>query len=310
MASTSSSSVCRFVLLSCLSSALLLGVPAAAESTKPVARVLIYSATAPGEFRHDSIPTAIQALNAKGPSLNVQFDNTEDKTRFNDEGLAVYDALLFLDNTGEVLDDAGKTAFQNYLNLGGNFIGVHAASDCLRNTTFYGNEVGARFDSHPALQNATVNVLDSSHPSTSMLPAQWHIQEEMYNFKSDPRSVGAVVLLSPDASSYTDTTGDHPAQGSPHPSAWYQEKGAGSSGTAGRSFYTSLGHLNETWQDDLFLGHITGGISWALLANTTKAFNTSALVGNGQNSTSSSSSASGSSASATSSSSSPSSSQS
>ena len=32
--------------------------------------------------------------------------------------------------------------------------------------------------------------------------------------------------------------------------AWYQEHGAGvdSNGTAGRSFYTSLGHLNETWQ--------------------------------------------------------------
>ena len=32
--------------------------------------------------------------------------------------------------------------------------------------------------------------------------------------------------------------------------AWYQEKGAGvqSGGIAGRSFYTSLGHLDEIWQ--------------------------------------------------------------
>ena len=32
--------------------------------------------------------------------------------------------------------------------------------------------------------------------------------------------------------------------------AWYQEHGAGSNvgDNAGRSFYTSLGHLNETWQ--------------------------------------------------------------
>ena len=33
--------------------------------------------------------------------------------------------------------------------------------------------------------------------------------------------------------------------------AWYQERGAGvqtvKGGVAGRSFYTSLGHLNETW---------------------------------------------------------------
>ena len=32
--------------------------------------------------------------------------------------------------------------------------------------------------------------------------------------------------------------------------AWFQEHGAGvdSGSPAGRSFYTSLGHLNETWQ--------------------------------------------------------------
>jgi hypothetical protein len=44
--------------------------------------------------------------------------------------------------TAVVLDEVGKVAFQKYLNSGGNFIGIHAASDCLRNTTFYGNETG------------------------------------------------------------------------------------------------------------------------------------------------------------------------
>jgi hypothetical protein len=127
-----------------------------AQSSVP-ARILIYSATA--DYRHDSIPTAIQALKAQGPSINVVFDNSEDQSIFNDQGLAVYDALLFLDNTGEgdclpfgmkiqwylhckVLNDTGKAALQKYLDLGGGFIAIHAASDCLRNTTFYGNEVG------------------------------------------------------------------------------------------------------------------------------------------------------------------------
>lgn len=80
---------------------------------------------------------------------------------------------------------------------------------------------------------------------------------------SDPRNVGAVVILSADESSYVgklvcflyililsffSDTGTRKNQGLPHPTAWYQEHGAGSSGTAGRSFYTSLGHKNETWQ--------------------------------------------------------------
>ena len=42
--------------------------------------------------------------------------------------------------------------------------------------------VGAYFDYHPELQNATVDVLDASHPSTSMLPTEWHVQDEMYDF--------------------------------------------------------------------------------------------------------------------------------
>ncbi|KAF8896223.1 trehalose utilization-domain-containing protein [Infundibulicybe gibba] len=234
-------------------------------STSP--RILIYSATR--EFRHDSIPTAIKILGEKGKSLNITFENTEDEAQFTDSILAGFDALLFLSNTGEVLGDAGKLALQKYLDLGGNFIGVHSASDCLRNTTFYGHEVGAFFDYHADLQNATINVLDSTHPSTSMLPSRWPVRDEMYNFKSDPRAIGATVVLSADESTYVDNGTRKFDQ------AWFQTHGAGveSGQVGGRSFYTSLGHLNETWMDDLFIGHVLG-------ANTTRAFNSSALVGN------------------------------
>ncbi|KAG6899088.1 hypothetical protein C0993_000992 [Termitomyces sp. T159_Od127] len=69
-----------------------------AQTQRP-ARILIYSATA--GFRHDSIPTAIAALKANGSAINVEFDSTEDKTRFTVENLSQYDALLFLSTTGE-----------------------------------------------------------------------------------------------------------------------------------------------------------------------------------------------------------------
>jgi len=256
------------------------------------ARVLVYTATE--GFRHDSIPTAVEALNNQSSTINVLFDNTEDETQFSDQILAGYDAIMFVSTTGEVLDDAGKAAFQNYLNLGGNFMGVHSASDSLVNTTFFGHELGAFFDYHPVLQNATVDVLVASHPSTSMLPAEWHIQEEMYNFKSDPRAIGATVLLAANESSYVDNGTRNFDQGTPHPSAWFQDHGAGveNGKIAGRSFYTSLGHLNETWQDPLFMSHITGGLTWVLQANTTRAFNASALVGNSGGSAASGTSAS------------------
>jgi type 1 glutamine amidotransferase len=255
---------------------------AAAQHTPSV---LIYSYT--DGFRHDSIPTAIQSLKQKASAYNVQFDSTEDKAWFNDTTLAKYDALLFLSTTGEVLDANGKAAFQRYLNQGGGFIGVHAASAGLVNTTFYIEELGASFDYHPELQNATIDVIDKSHPSTSMLPDEWHVQDEMYNFISDPRSLGAVVVLSANESSYKDPNGGNPKQGTPHPTAWYQEHGAGvqSNGTAGRSFYTSLGHSNATWQDDVFLAHVFGGITWTV--HVTVNVNQSQPSGSGSGSSSS-----------------------
>jgi hypothetical protein len=62
------------------------------------ARILAYSATA--GYRHESIEPSIEALKAKAPSINVEFDFTEDKNHFTDENLAKYDAILFLNNSG------------------------------------------------------------------------------------------------------------------------------------------------------------------------------------------------------------------
>ncbi|KAH7341967.1 ThuA-like domain-containing protein [Rhizoctonia solani] len=245
---------------------------------KVTPRVLIYSATA--GYRHDSIPAATAALQQLGQQHGIAFDATEDRAQFNDNNLANYDAVLFLSNSEEVLDDGGKQAFQTYLNKGGNYIGIHAASACLYDTPFYQNEVGALFDYHPELQPVTFLVLDKDHPSTTMLPDRWTFTEEVYNFRSDPRSVGAKILLSVDASSYTDTHIQTYNQGSPHPIAWYQERGAGAahSSTAGRSFYTSLGHLTSTWADQTFLAHVLGGIQWTLASNTSRAINPSGQV--------------------------------
>lgn len=63
------------------------------------ARVILYTATA--DFRHDSIPTAIQALHNQSSNFNVTFDSTEDQTKFSDENLALYDAIMFVSTTGE-----------------------------------------------------------------------------------------------------------------------------------------------------------------------------------------------------------------
>ncbi|TFK98685.1 trehalose utilization-domain-containing protein [Pterulicium gracile] len=241
--------------------------------------VLIFTATT--GFRHDSIPVAVEALQQQAERANVNWTHTEDSSHFNDGALEAYDGVVFLSASGEVFNDQQKAAFQSWLNKGGNFVGIHSATDCLLKTDFYRREIGAYFDYHPDIQEASVNVIDPGHPSTDHLPRPWIVRDEWYNFKSDPRDVGAVVILSADENSYEDNGPRNPAQGTPHPTAWFQERGAGveEGQTAGRSFYTSLGHLNETWQDETFMTHVLGGLSWALQSNTTRAFNASGVVG-------------------------------
>ncbi|KAG8954172.1 hypothetical protein FRC04_000393 [Tulasnella sp. 424] len=121
-----------------------------------------------------------------------------------------------------------------------------------------------------------------------MIPERWTYTEEVYNFKQDPRSVGATVVLTVDPSSAgwafpQGANASAAIQGDPHPIAWYQERGAGASdgtSTVGRSFYTSLGHLSSTWANETFIAHVMAGVTWSLGSNTTRAFNPSASVGN------------------------------
>ncbi|CDZ96743.1 hypothetical protein [Phaffia rhodozyma] len=249
-----------------------------------IPQVLVYTRTA--GFRHDSIPTAIQSLGSLGPNNSISFTFTEDPARFTDQGLAEFDAIMFVSNSDEVLDDTGKQALQTYLDRQGNFMAVHAGCACLFTTDFFRKEVGALFDYHPTFQQATFLPLNTTHPAMTMIPDRWTFEEEVYHYRSDPRDVGAQILMTVDESSYTNdgtSSGTYPAVTSPLPIAWYQDRGAGISNDTvlpgGRSFFTSLGHSNQTWQNETFLAHIFGGLQWTLDSRTTKAYTSSGQVG-------------------------------
>ncbi|KAF7327436.1 hypothetical protein MKEN_00321500 [Mycena kentingensis (nom. inval.)] len=262
----------------------LLALAALAWRANAAPRVLLYTATA--GFRHDSIPVAIEALQAQSATLNVTFDPTEDRSLFNDANLANYDAVMFVSTTGEVLDDTGKAAFQNYLNLGGIFVQVFVkVPHSLVNTTFFGQEVGAFFDYHADLQNATVDIL-VDHPSTSGLPKEWHIQVTLKKCTTSNRTRGKLARLW----FWLRTSRVTLILGSASLTKERHTRLLGTKSTAPafkkvlqldevstRHWATSTRHGR---QHPLFMAHVTGGLMWALQGNTTRAFNSSARVGN------------------------------
>ncbi|KAG8766755.1 hypothetical protein FRC12_006672 [Ceratobasidium sp. 428] len=243
-----------------------------------LAKVLLYTYT--DGFRHDSIPTAIAQLKDWGPYWNVSFYATEEQDYFTTANLAQYDAIMCVHSTGNIFSTAGQAAFADYLNKGGNFAAIHAASAGYLDKPWapYTNALGATFDHHPKRQDATFIKEMHDHPATNPTLDQWRFEEEVYSFTSDPRGKnGAKLLYSVDPNSYNDS-GTVAAQGTPHPIAWVQEYNAGAvvsaaksgPGIPGRSFYSSLGHLNETWQNSTFMHHVMGGLIWTFGSNTTQ----------------------------------------
>ncbi|MFG2126409.1 ThuA domain-containing protein [Streptomyces sp. NPDC048751] len=233
--------------------ALLLGAvshPAVSQTDHDGRRVLVFSKTA--GFRHDSIPAGIAAVRQLGERGGFTVEATEDASAFTPANLRRYDAVVFLSTTGDVLDAVQQTAFERYIRHGGGYVGVHAAADTEYDWAFYGGVVGAYFQSHPAIQQAQINVEDRAHPATSRLPLTWERTDEWYNYRSNPRD-RAHVLASLDESSYTGGTmnGDHPI-------AWCQNY------RGGRAFYTGVGHTVESYAEPAVLDHLWGGIRWAI----------------------------------------------
>jgi uncharacterized protein len=209
-------------------------------------RVLVFTRTT--GFRHASIPTGLASVRALGAQDGFAVTATEDPAAFTPAGLAGYRAVVFLSTTGDVLDPAGRSALEAYVRGGGGFVGVHSAADTEYGWPFYGQLVGARFASHPAVQPVTVRF--RAGPLTAGLPATWRVTDEPYNFRGRP--VGVRVLATLDESTYSGGT-----MGADHPIAWTAEIGRG------RSFYVGLGHPDATYADPVFRRLLAAGIRYA-----------------------------------------------
>ncbi|MFG3250874.1 ThuA domain-containing protein [Streptomyces sp. NPDC048187] len=214
----------------------------------PAYQVLVFSKTA--GFRHSSIDDGIAALRDLGTANNFTVTATEDAQAFTTGNLAPYEAIVFLSTTGDVLNGTQQAAMEQYIEDGGGYVGVHAAADTEYEWPFYEGLAGALFHSHPAVQQATVEVEDRAHDATAHLGGTWQRTDEWYNYRTDPRAT-AHVLASLDESSYSggNMNGDHPI-------AWCKDY------EGGRAFYTGGGHTDESYADPAFRRHLLGGIRW------------------------------------------------
>ena len=214
-------------------------------------RVLLFHETQ--DFRHDSTVTALVALEELAASAGMQTERAPESTDvFTSIYLANFDAVVWVMTSGDVLNETEQAAFENYIRQGGGYAGIHAASFTEYEWPWYGQLVGAYFDSHPDVQLATQNVEDRTHESTMHLSETWTRTDEWYDYRTNPRA-NVNVLLSLDESTYMGGV-----MGDDHPGAWYHEF------NGGRAWYTGGGHTHESYGEADFRAHLLGGLVYVV----------------------------------------------
>lgn len=218
-------------------------------------KLLVFSKTA--GYRHQSIGAGQAALFKMAAEKGFQVDTTEDASLFTEENLAQYSAVVFLNTTQDVLDYRQQADFERYIQSGGGFVGIHAATDTEYQWPWYNQLVGAYFKSHPGNPNvrtATMKVVNKDHISTSFLPDTWERTDEFYNFRSIYEGITPLIEID-------ETTYEGGENGDYHPMTWYHAF------DGGRSWYTNFGHTDETFSEPEFLQMLWGGIQYAVGEN-------------------------------------------
>ncbi|WP_229214312.1 ThuA domain-containing protein [Dyadobacter flavalbus] len=223
-----------------------------AQTITPEKRVLVFSKTA--GFRHSSIPAGRTAIVNLGREKGFAVDTTENAAVFTDKNLQKYSAVIFLNTTGNILNDKQQDSFERYIQAGGGYVGIHAATDNEYDWPWYNKLSGAYFASHPGnpnVQEGEAYVVNDNHPSMTDFPKKWKIKDEFYDFKSFNPKV--TVLVKIDEKTYKDGK-----MGDDHPMSWYHEF------DGGKAFYTNFGHEDATYVNPVFVKHLTGGLNYVM----------------------------------------------
>ena len=221
-------------------------------------KALLFSKT--DGFHHESIQEGVTAVRLLASRNNFTVDWQENASVFSDKGLEKYNVVIFLNTTGNILNDEQQAAFEKFIKSGKGYVGVHSASDTEYDWVWYTKLVGMMFKIHPQQQTAYLKVEDSNFPGMERFPKKFLWTDEWYEY-SERKADDLKILVTVDEKTYDPKvkwgTNEGKGMGDVHPIAWYHNY------DGGRAFYTGLGHIGLVFSDQTFLDHLYGGIYWA-----------------------------------------------
>ncbi len=236
--------------------AILFALPGFAQ--KKQFKALLFTRTA--GFHHESINEGVDAIKTMAERNFFDVHWHEDPSNFNDKNLEQFDVVIFLNTTGDILNEEQQAAMEKFIRAGKGYVGIHSASDTEYDWAWYTKLVGRTFRIHPAIQTARIKVLDRKFPGFELMPDDQLWTDEWYEY-SEEKTTGLNYLLSVDENTFNPKADwgrvSGTGMGSFHPIAWYHNY------DGGRAFYTGLGHMPSKYSDAGFLAHLYGGIYWA-----------------------------------------------
>lgn len=248
----------------------------AAAQAEPKHKILFFSKSS--GFEHSVIswkkgqPShAEKVLAGIGEKENWEFEFSKDGSKFSEEYLKGFDALIFY-TTGDLttpgkdkqppMTQEGKKALHDYVKNGGGFIGLHCATDTFKTKGVkkFENDydkcddficmVGGEFIGHGKQQEATNLIINNKFPGYENLGASFTLMEEWYSMKHLAKDMHVLQVLKTEGME----GGDYNRPD--FPIAWARMEGKG------RVYYNAMGHREDVWTNDLFKNMIIGAVKW------------------------------------------------
>jgi uncharacterized protein len=209
---------------------------------------------------------------------------SDELANFEADRLKPFDAVIFANTTGEVFcrpadkgqfdslsEDEKRKQQKNaarlvknlddYVRNGGGFMGVHSATDTLKNQKAYGDMIGAVFSQHPWGPKETV-MIKVEDPDDFLAKGvfdkdKFKFHDEIYEFREPCDRKRLHVILSLDLAKSDKPNRPLRRTDGDYPIAWTRSHGQG------RVFYCSLGHAMSTFADPTVLNFWLRGIQFA-----------------------------------------------
>lgn len=195
------------------------------------------------------------------------FTQSSDSEIFTDEGLANLDVIIFDNNSGLMLNETEKQAFEKWVHNGGGVVGIHGVTHAHKHVNesnkaewpFWYRLWGVLHKTGPKngpkgrrgygdwiqMENTTEKVWHHHLPKRWQLnKVEWYFWNYHRNFESKNIIATAEAKMNqPELPSY-------------YPVTWHQEF------EGGRIWYTNMGHYAENFRQKEFIQHVLDGIEW------------------------------------------------